>query len=323
MIMSWVALLGGLIFLTLGADRFVLGASATARNLGVSPLIIGMTIMGIGTSAPEMLVSVMAALEGNPQLATGNAVGSNIANIGLVLGATALIAPLTVHSRTLQREYPLLGIVTLLGIALLWDTQLALWEGWLLIIGCAALIVWMVYTGTQGRRRDPLISEYEAEIPRDMPMTLAVVWTLAGLLVLIISSRALTWGAVNIARDLGISDLVIGLTIVAVGTSLPELAASVASALKKEHDMAIGNIIGSNMFNMLAVLGLSSIFGGYPIEHRILTRDLPVMVVLTILLWLYSYGFRGPGRINRLEAGSFLGLWGGYMLWLYFSANPG
>lgn len=318
---SWLALIGGLALLTWSADRFVLGASATARNLGMSPLLIGMTIMGFGTSAPEILVSTMASLEGNTGLAIGNAVGSNIANIALVLGATALIMPMMVDSNTLRREFPLLLLVSTLACILLLDGELSFIDGVILLAGFVAMVGFLIYLGLSQANSDPLETELAAEIPKDMSMTVSLLWSLAGLALLILSSKMLTWGAINIAKSLGISDLVIGLTIVAIGTSLPELAASIMSAIKKEHDMALGNIIGSNMFNLLAVLGIPGVIHPERVDGGLIYRDLPVMMGLTVLLWLFSYGFTGPGRLNRIEGGVFLISFFAYLTYLYLSTT--
>jgi cation:H+ antiporter len=314
--MPWLAVLGGFILLVWSAERFVFGASGLARNLGVSPLIIGMTIMGFGTSAPEMLVSAMAAANGNPAIGIGNALGSNIANIGLVIGTTALIMPLSVSSRILRREYPaLIGITALAGL-LLMNGELGRLDGVILIIGTLLLLVWLVWVSKRPHAVDPLETEFDVEIPRGLTMARAVLWTLFGVVVLVMSSRLLVWGAVEIARDLGISDLVIGLTIIAVGTSLPELAASVMSAIKKEHDMAIGNVIGSNMFNLLAVLALPGLIQPSVLDPAVMQRDYPIVVALTFVLFIMAYGFKGRGRVNRVEGGILLACFAAYMTWL-------
>ena len=327
--MSWLAVLGGLIFLVWSAERFVHGAAALARNLGVSPLIIGMTIMGFGTSAPEMLVSGIAASSGNPGMGIGNALGSNIANIALVLGATALIMPLTVGSGILRREFPVLFAVTLLAGALLLDGELDRFDGTILLGSTALLVFWMIWLGKRSQSvttdvhpatsletADPLTSEFEREVPASLSTGQAIFWAVLGLVALVLSSKLLVWGAVDIARELGVSDLVIGLTIIAIGTSLPELAASVMSALKGEDDMAVGNVIGSNMFNLLAVLALPGLIAPSILEPAVLQRDFPVVVGLTLVLFLMAYGFRSPGRINRLEGGLLLAGFAGYMAWL-------
>lgn len=316
MLISWLAVLGGFALLVWSAERFVMGASGMARNLGVTPLVIGMTIMGFGTSAPEMLVSVMAASNGNPAIGIGNALGSNIANIGLVIGTTAIIMPMAVESRILKREYPVLFAITLLAGVLLMDNAIDRLDGTILT-GCTILLIlWLIRVGKQPRNTDPLQTEFEIEIPTDLSMARAIFWTLAGLIFLVLSSRILVWGAVDIARDLGVSDLVIGLTIIAVGTSLPELAASVMSALKKEHDMAIGNIIGSNMFNLLAVMALPGLIAPTSLEPVVLYRDYLVMLALTITLFIMAYGFRAPGRVNRFEGSLLLASFAAYMTWI-------
>ncbi len=306
------AVIGGFAVLVWGADRFVLGAAATARNLGVSPLVIGLTIVGIGTSAPEILVSAMAAWQGNPALGVGNALGSNITNIGLVLGATALILPLVVRSETLRREYPLMFAIMLFTLMLLLDGEMSRLDGVLLLAGLVAMVIWMVRLGLR-RDHDPMEDEFEQEIPR-LTTGRALAWLFLGLVLLLASSRLLVWGAVDIAQAFGISDLVIGLTIVAIGTSLPELAASVMSALRGEPDIAIGNVIGSNMFNLLAVLGLPGLIHPTALAPEVLNRDFAFMIGLSIALFLMAYGFRGDGRISRLEGALLLG---GYGAWLY------
>ncbi len=312
LLLPTAAVIGGFAVLVWGADRFVIGAAATARNLGVSPLIIGLTIVGIGTSAPEILVSAMAAWQGNPALGVGNALGSNITNIGLVLGATALFTPLVVRSETLRREYPLMFAIMLFSLVLLLDGEMSRFDGLLLLAGLVLMVIWMVRLGLR-RDHDPMEDEYAQEIPR-LSTGRALAWLIIGLLLLLGSSRLLVWGAVDIAQAFGISDLVIGLTIVAVGTSLPELAASVMSALRGEPDIAIGNVIGSNMFNLLAVLGLPGLIHPTALAPEVLSRDFVFMIGLSIALFAMAYGFRGDGRVNRLEGALLLG---GYAAWLY------
>lgn len=299
LLISSLAVIAGFALLVWGADRFVDGASATARNLGVSPLIIGLTIVGLGTSVPEMLVSAMAAWQGNPGLGIGNAIGSNIANIGLVLGVTAMITPLVVKSETLRREYPLMFVIMLVGLMLLLDGEMNRLDGIILVIGLVLMILWMIRISMR-RQHDPMEDEFDKEIPR-LSTAKALFWIVLGLILLLGSSRLLVWGAVNIAEAMGISDLIIGLTIVAIGTSLPELAASVMSALRKEPDIAIGNVIGSNMFNLLAVLSLPGIIHPSVLEPEVLSRDYFYMIGLSIALFVMAYGFRGQGRINRVE----------------------
>ncbi len=320
-LLNLVAVLGGLALLMWGADRFVLGAAASARNWGVSPLIIGLTIVGFGTSAPEMVVSAVAAWQGNTGLAIGNAVGSNIANIGLIIGVTALIVPLHVHSGILKRELPVLLAVMTLSLLLLLNGTLGRLDGIILLSVLAVLILWVTRLGINNRAADPMVSEYAEEIRSDLSTRNALLWVVIGLGVLLASSRLVVWGAVGIAQTFGVSDLIIGLTIVALGTSLPELAASVASARKGEHDIAIGNVIGSNMFNLLAVLGLPGVIRPGPVDPAVLTRDFPVMFGLTIGLFLMAYRIRTPGRINRLEGAILVVSYLGYQLLLYCSAR--
>jgi cation:H+ antiporter len=302
MLLASLAIAGGFALLVWSADRFVEGAAATARHAGMPSLLIGMLIVGFGTSAPEMVVSAVAALDGNPGLALGNALGSNIANTGLILGVTALIAPIAVHSKIVRRELPLLLVISLLAGGLLWDSHLSRTEAFGLLAGFFALIGWTLYQGLRARD-DSLAGEMDRELAaHPMPLATALFWLLAGLLLLIASSRILVWGAVSVAQGLGVSDLIIGLTIVALGTSLPELAASVIAARKGEHDIAIGNVVGSNMFNLLAVIGIAgAITPMSDVAAEVLSRDLPTMFALTLALFVMAYGIRGPGRINRLE----------------------
>jgi len=322
MLLSSVAVVAGFILLVWGADRFVLGASATARNFGISPLIVGLTIVGFGTSAPEMLVSGMAAYQGSPGISIGNALGSNITNIALVLGVTALIVPLTVHSGIIKRELPILLLVMVLALLLMVDGNLGQGDGLFLLLGMFLMIFWVVRLGLKERDSGDLMSsEFDAEIPEGMPTPKAIIWLVVGMLVLFASSHILVWGAVNIAKAFGVSDLVIGLTIIAVGTSLPELAATIMSALKKEHELAIGNIIGSNMFNILGVMALPGLIYPSVVPEGVLSRDYPMMIGLTIAFFLMAYGFRGKdGKINRVEGGLLLSAYCGYMYWLYLSA---
>jgi cation:H+ antiporter len=321
MLTSILAIIGGFVLLVWGADRFVAGASATARNLGVSPLIIGLTIVGFGTSAPEMLVSAMAAAEGNPNMGIGNALGSNITNIGLVLGITALITPLAVHSETLKREFPILFAIMLLALLLLMDSDMAYTDGLILMAGLGVMIYWMISLGIRERNNsDPMESEFSDEIPSQMPMKTAIFWLVLGMLILLGSSRMLVWGSVNVAQAFGISDLIIGLTIIAIGTSLPELAASVMSALKGEHDIAVGNVLGSNMFNLLAVLGMPGLIMPTATPPEMLSRDFPVMIGLSIALFAMGYGFLKPGHITRAEGGLLLTGYFVYMGMLYHAS---
>ncbi|ATG73470.1 calcium:proton antiporter [Zobellella denitrificans] len=317
MLMSLVAIVLGLAVLVWSADRFVDGASATARYAGMPPLLIGMVIVGFGTSAPEIVVSIISAMEGNPGLALGNAYGSNIANIGLILGLTALISPIAVHSQVLRKELPILLLITLLSLSLLWNGWLARTDALVLLGVFVLLMGWSIWQGLKDGA-DAMAADETRELD-DNQMTLkqALFWLVAGLVLLIISSRILVWGAVNVAQAFGVSDLIIGLTIVAVGTSLPELASSIAAIRKNEHDLAIGNVIGSNLFNTLAVVGLAGIIHPLEVAAEVISRDFMVMGALTLSLFVLGYGFSGrQGRINRVEGGLLLAAYIGYTSWL-------
>jgi cation:H+ antiporter len=320
MLVDSVAIIAGFILLIWSADRFIMGAAATARNLDVPPLIIGLTIVGFGTSAPEMMVAGFAAYDGSPDLAVGNALGSNITNITLVLGVASLVAPLDVHSRILKKELPILLLVTLMAMLLIYDTTLSRFDGIILLSLLAALMWWVTRQGIRDNQSDALSAEYIEELPEDMPMAKAAFWLLVGLILLTVSSKMLVWGAVNIATELGVDELIIGLTIIAIGTSLPELAASITSALKNEHDLAIGNAVGSNLFNTLGVLAIPGIIHPSVLDEYVLKRDMPVVLGLTIVLFIMAYGFRGPGRINRLEGSILLGCFIAYQCLLFFTA---
>jgi cation:H+ antiporter len=313
MLLIWIsAVLLGVALLVWGSDRFVLGASVTARNLGVPPLVVGLTVVGVGTSAPEIAVSTLAALAGNPGVAVGNAVGSNIANIGLVAAVSALVVPVSVKSEVLRREFPLMFVVIALAWFVLNDGLLGFTDGLWLMAGFAVLLGLIVRTAIKAEGSDPLTLELNEHIPSDMPTATAALWLAAGLLTLLLGSRLIVWGAVALAGALGLSDMVIGLTIVAVGTSLPELAASVASVLKNEPDLAIGNVLGSNMFNLLPVLAAPALIAPGPLEATVLGRDLPVMMFMSVALFLMASGFGRPGRISRPEGAILLAAFAGY-----------
>ncbi len=299
MTLALVAVILGLLLLVWAADRFVDGAAAVARNFGMPPLLIGMVIVGFGTSVPEMVVSAFAASQGNPGIALGNAYGSNITNIALILGASAVLNPIVVDSQVLKKELPILGVITALAAAQLWDNEVSRIDAVVLLIVFAGLMTWTIWQGLR-KRRDEMAEEMEAELAaKEMTSGRAFIWLIVGLVGLMISSRTLVWGAVEIAHTLGISDLLIGLTIVALGTSLPELASSLAAARKGEDDLALGNIIGSNLFNTLAVVGIAGSIHQIDVGPEVLYRDVVVMSVLTVSLFLFGYGFREKGRISR------------------------
>ncbi|RLB71796.1 MAG: calcium/sodium antiporter [Deltaproteobacteria bacterium] len=311
-----VALICGLILLVWSADRFVAGAAATARYAGMPPLLIGMVVIGFGTSAPEMVVSAISAAQGNPGLALGNAYGSNIANIALILGLTALISPITVKSGVLRKELPVLLVATLLGALLLFDLYLGRADAWILLFVFAIIMGWSIWLGLR-HRQDSLASDVD-HVLEDEPMSrrAALIWLVVGMLLLVASSRLLVWGAVEIARGFGVSDLIIGLTVVALGTSLPELASSLAAIRKGEHDLAIGNVIGSNLFNTLAVVGIAGAIAPLAIDREVLYRDSLLMVLLTLALFLVRVGSSGEKQISRVEGLLLLTIYLGYSAYL-------
>ncbi|RTR06081.1 calcium/sodium antiporter [Halomonas nitroreducens] len=308
MLVPSLTVLLGFLGLLWSADRFVGAAAATAWRAGMSTLLVGMTIVSIGTSAPEIVVSIMASLDGVPDLATGNALGSNIANIGLVLGITALVVPIPVHFSIVRKELPLLlGATGLAGYALA-NGHLDRWDGLLLVV----LLVFSLWWLFRADAPDP--ADGEGEIP-DMRLARALLWLVATLAIMVASSRALVWGASELARGLGISELVIGLTVVAIGTSLPELAACVASALKRHHDLAIGNVIGSNLFNMLAVLPVPALLQPGITDPAAAGRDYPVMLLLTLALGMLLLWQR-RGRVTRLPGALLTLTYLAYLAWL-------
>jgi cation:H+ antiporter len=306
----------GLVVLAWSADKFVDGASAIARYLGMAPLLVGMLVIGFGTSAPELVVSALAAADGSPELAVGNALGSNVANIGLILGITAILTPIIVSRGILRRELPLLLGVTLLAGALMWDLHISRADAVVLIAALAAVMAW---SGWQAHKHpeDSLAKDVEAETQtQGLSRKAAWIWLGVGLIILVLSSRLLVWGAVEIAGALGWSELVIGLTVVAIGTSAPELASSIAAARKGENDLALGNIIGSNMFNTLGVLGFAALIAPATVSADVLNRDLPVVFILTAALVMFAVWPLGKGRINRVEGGILLAAFVAYTAYL-------
>ncbi|KZN58142.1 sodium:calcium antiporter [Pseudoalteromonas luteoviolacea CPMOR-1] len=316
MVLSFVILIVGFVALVWSADRFVFGAAALAKNLGVPTLIVGLTIVAMGSSAPEMMVAAQAALSDKTDTAVGNAVGSNIANILLVLGITALLRPLAVGSGILRREMPLLIIVSLGAWYIVSDNYFSATEGFILLAGFATFILGLIYitkNSSKDQEDDPLVSEACDEVPNDVPTGKAVFWLVVGMIVLPVSADLLVDSAVDIAKFFGMSDLLIGLTIIAIGTSLPELAACVAGVLKNEDDLALGNIIGSNIFNILAVLSIAGILNPAQLDMNISQRDIYVMLGATAALIIMSVNLRGKRQINRIEGGVLLTAFVGYM----------
>ena len=321
MILPIVAIIVGFFLLIKSADKFVEGASSVAHHSGMPPLLIGMLVVGFGTSAPEMVVSAMAAIDGNPALALGNAIGSNIVNISLILGVTAVLAPIAVHSNIVRKELPILLLISLALGVMLWDFEISTIEAIVLLGIFFSVFGWQIYAGLTGKG-DALEADCEADVdPIDTSLSKSILMLTLGLIVLVASSRLLVWGAVEIAAALGVSDLIIGLTIVALGTSLPELAASITAVRKGEHDLAIGNVVGSNMFNTLAVIGIAGAI--QPISNigaEIFWRDWIVMIVLTVLLLLMSIKIRKSRTINRYEGGALLLTYVGYNAYLISSS---
>lgn len=320
-------LLVGISLLVWSADRFTDGAAAIAQNFGVSRLIVGLTIVAIGSSSPEIFVSIMDSIKPcaaddlncGPKLAIGNAIGSNIANVAMVLGITAIVRPLIVESGTLRREIPILFAVSVMALIFLWNQKLSHIEGIILLSSLVLYFIWLVRLGIKSRNdNDPMLEEIVDELPDSMSNGKAIFYVLMGLVLLVVSSNILIKGASGIASHFGVSETVIGLTIVALGTSLPELAASIAGVLKEEYEIAIGNVIGSNIFNLLAVLGIPALIAAPTIEKTVLTFDYPVMFGLTIAMAAMTYGFRGPGKINRWEGAILLAAFIGYYIVRFF-----
>lgn len=305
----------GFVALIWSADKFLSGAAATATNIGVSKMMIGLTVVSVGTSAPEIVVASMAALDGNSLLAVGNAIGSNIANIGLVLGITAIITPLPFSANVLRKELPWLLGATFLAVILLFDRRLDFVDGIILLLGLTYILWQLMASQSDPEYSTEAISDELDDLP-EMTNRQSIFWLTVGLIVLLISAQVLVYAATNIATTLGVSDLIIGLTVVAVGTSLPELAATVGSALKGQPDIAIGNIVGSNILNILAVLAVPGLIHATDIDYAALWRDSGMMLALTLMLALFAYGLNSRAVITRFEGSVMLMAWIGYNLLL-------
>ena len=322
MILAIVAVILGLAVLVWSADKFVDGAVGIAEFCGMSTLLIGMVIVGFGTSAPELTVSAISASQGNPELALGNAYGSNIANIALILGTTALISPILMQRSVIRGDLPILIAVSLLSIALVWDGSVVRWNGVLLLVVFALVMGYSIWRELKKARVEASNSVEEESAGKQTSLGKSIFWLVLGLALLVASSRALVWGAVEIARTLGVSDLLIGLTIVAIGTSLPELASSIAAARKGENDLALGNIIGSNLFNTLAVVGLAATISPMDeIEKAVTYRDMPLMTALTVALIVLGFRRKGDGRLNRIAGAILLAVYVGYLALLVVQAK--
>lgn len=322
MILPLLSIVAGLALLLWSAERFIAGAASTARYLGMPSLLIGMLVIGFGTSAPEIFVSALSASQGNPGLALGNAYGSNITNIALILGLTALIQPIAVNSKVLNMELPILTAVTILSGWLLYDGALQRSDAQIMLGLAVLLIGWSHWYGMRDKD-DSFGAEVQHELEEHgLSPGRAVIWVLVGLVFLIASSHMLVWGAVEVAQAMGVSDLLIGLTIVAIGTSLPELAATIVATRRGEHDMAIGNIIGSNLFNTVGVVGIAGVISPFDVGSEVFSRDMSVMFMLTVSLFIFGYAFRGPGtgRLNRWEGAILLCSYLAYNFWLIRNA---
>lgn len=318
MLMPILAIVLGLAVLVWSADKFVDGAAATAKHLGMPSILIGMVVVGFGTSAPEMTVSAFAAWEGNPALALGNAYGSNTLNIALILGLTAVLATIAVHSSIVRKEMPILLAVTLLAGWQLWDGEISRNDAIVLLVVFFGIVGWSIYSAMR-QRQDSLGEEMSAELAEHpLPLKRALLWLAIGLLLLIVSSRILVWGSVSVAQAFGVSDLIIGLTIVALGTSLPELASSIMAARKGESDLALGNIVGSNLFNTLAVVGIAGVIAPITVAEEVLTRDWPVMLAVTFGLFIMAYGFKKQGHLTHWEGSVLLASYVAYTGWLIY-----
>jgi len=326
MLLPVVAVLVGLSFLVWSADKFVDGAVGVAKFMGMSTLLIGMVVVGFGTSAPEMVVSALSAAQHNPELALGNAYGSNIANIALILGFTAVIRPVAVKKIALKRDLPILLAVSAFSMFLVSNLSVSRMDGVILLAVFAMAMVINIASEIHEKKTQSEV-EVEESNETSVPLWKSLFWLLFGLALLVASSRLLVWGAVEIARTLGVSDLLIGLTIVAVGTSLPELASSIAAARKGESDLALGNIVGSNLFNTLMVVGIAAVIDPMDaVSPGILYRDMPLMTLLTVLLLVFGLPVRKvngvrTGRINRIEGAVFLTFYASYLVYLILEAT--
>ena len=290
----------GLVALIWSADKFIDGAAATARHFKMPCFLIGMLIVGVGTSAPEIFVSAMSALDANPGIALGNAYGSNISNIALILGLTALITPVVAHSRVMKKELPLLTLITLLAIYQAWDGVISRWDATILFLVFVSIVGHSIWSGYRTQKQDDApIKAAEYTLPKSL------TYLFVGLFILMGSSRLLVWGSVECAQYFGVSDLIIGLTIIAIGTSLPELASTIAATRKGEHDIALGNILGSNMFNTLLVVGVGAAIHPITVQQEVIERDMSLMLGLTLSLFFVCAAFKGDkGLVNRYEGGA-------------------
>ena len=314
MVLTFLTICTGIALLAFGAERFVGAAASLARRLGVSPLFVGLTIVSAGTSFPELLVSSTAVLSGHSAMALGNVLGSNIANVFLVLGLSSLLHPVKVDAQVIGRDYSALLLATVIAWLMASNGVLGRLEGVVLLAGL--IVYYGVTLRSAGAGGDWKLSGAASKDGHPPPQSLygLVVRLVASLVLLLVGSRLLIWGGVGLARAMGVSELVIGLTVVAVGTSLPEFATTLTGIIKKQHSIALGNVVGSNMFNTLAILGTISVLSPLPITSENSSRDFPVTLLASLVLWPISWSRRkGRGRVNRFEGGILLGLYGAYL----------
>ncbi len=315
MLFAVFAIIVGLVVLVWSSDKFIDGAIGLAENFGMSKAMIGLTIVALGTSAPEILVSIVSAISGAPSLALGNAIGSNIANIGLVLGATTLIASLPVKRGLIREDLPALLAITVFVGFLLSDYELSSSDA-LAMLSVLVLLMYLLIRYKKEHSKELISATTVQDIP-DMNIKNSIWLFIMGLVLLVASSRLLVWGAIEVARALAISELIIGLTIVAIGTSLPELAASIASALKKHHDIALGNIIGSNILNLIAVLSAAAIINPIHIGAEVFLRDYGSMSIITLILAIFILLPKKVRTLSKPEGIVLLTGYCGYMFLLY------
>ena len=316
MLLFIAALVIGFLLLMWSADSFTDNALDIAAHLNISKVVVGIVILGFGTSAPELLVSGISAWQGNPGLAIGNALGSNITNILLIIGITLCILPLFINKRVLRRDFSFLIGAMLLFSLLIIDKTLSLLDGILLV----ASLILVLYVLARFEMKEHAFDKLTPK-PTDKKLTTLFIALLFGLIILLLSSKLVVWAGVSIAERFGVSDLIIGLTIIAFGTSLPELATCVASALKKHSELALGNIIGSNIFNTLGVTGIASIIATYTIPRQFYERDFPVMLLATFMLFLLAWIFMRKSIIPRVVGVFFISGYFAYITYIYLQIS--
>ncbi|WP_040725993.1 calcium/sodium antiporter [Thiomicrorhabdus sp. Kp2] len=318
-----ILLIIGLALLVWSSDIFIEGAASTAKHHNISPLVIGVVVLGFGTSMPEVVVAVLASLDNSPGLAVGNAVGSNIANIALVLGATALIAPIAVKSSILKRELPVLLAISIGAYLLVLDGYLTVIDGAILVVALILVMFWMIKANKSINPSDPLAKETKSELDElpELSKEKALAYLLGGLVILMISAKMMVSGAESIAHFFEVPDVVIGLTIIAIGTSLPELAAAIAAARKNEADLMIGNILGSNLFNILAVLAVPALLAPAALDKDVLNIDIPIMLGFTLLMLLMAIPRKGGAVIYKTKGFLLVSLFVAYLILLYFRST--